>query len=124
MQDFPLSAVQRSQTTNQKLILFFIAASNICRLLPSLVGDITCFASPGFKITATAAERIAGELAAMSVGGRDFIVANLLVNFAFMCCNDEAIPVPAKREEDGKYHIEGPHAAAPLKGPYHQIRNA
>jgi hypothetical protein len=81
----------------------FIAASNMCRLLPSLEENVTSFVSPGFKITATAAERIGGELAAMSIGGRDCIVADLLFNFAVMCCNDEGIPVPVKI---GKVHYQ------------------
>ncbi len=84
------------------------------RLQEHLPPDTVSLAVPGFKPSEQGISRISTQLRELNPADNDTIVLDLLSNSAYMGTNENGLPSETLGGTDGKYHITGSLATAPV----------
>jgi hypothetical protein len=95
-----------------------LGASHMSRIATAMSEDgvkVTSLATPGWKPTKENIARAAEFCSAMEPTKNDRFILDLWSNSAFMGTDVAGLPCKVYRDDDGRYHVQGPVQAAPLK---------
>ena len=101
---------------SDNLRILVIGASHMCRTVEQLLKNgvqIESHSKPGWMPTHEEVELAVEFLSDKNPTKDDIVVFDLWSNSAYMGTNEEGMPSPAFRGEDGHYHIPGGLQAAP-----------
>jgi hypothetical protein len=71
------------------------------------------FATPGFKPSKEKIVELERQIDRLDLNESDMVVLDLLSNTAYMGTNEDGLPLPAFRADDGSYHVIGTLTTAP-----------
>ncbi len=93
--------------------LILIGGSHMCKTHKYLPRETINLSTPGFVAAPATSTQVAEMLRDCSPGTGDVIIMDLLSNSAYCGTDDNGLPMPPFRGEDGTYHVQGMLVASP-----------